>query len=561
MPTDNRSREELLAEIEALHFRLEEAEAVIQAIQGGEVDALVVSTNAGERVFTLKGADYPYRRLVESMSEGAAFLDSQGMIVYCNRQLSDLLEIPMEKLIGSLFIAYVAFPYKSLVEARIGKPIREGKQDEIILKSLSETSIPVLFSCSTVELAGNTGLGVVVTNITDRKLVETELKSARLAADSANQAKSAFLANMSHEIRTPMNAILGITHLLRMQTERADHLDKIDKIITSGKHLLEIINNILDFSKIEAGQLKLEETAFLLPEAISLIHGIITVQAEQKGLKLIEEIEPRLVNLPLLGDPLHLAQVIINLLINAIKFTKHGSISLNVKIISEDSDRVNLRFEVRDFGIGIDKTLQHKLFNAFEQIESSTTRKYGGTGLGLAISKAIVTLMGGEIGVDSEIGKGSLFWFTNSFKRGNTDNSKSENELTAKGPNPDNARILLVEDNEINQEVAKEILEDYGFIVDVANHGGEAVEKARHGRYNLILMDVQMPIMDGFEATRIIKKLPEYQSVPILAMTANVYEKDRINCKEAGMDDFIGKPFDPKELYNTILRWLSTEKY
>ncbi len=561
MPTDNRSREELLAEIEALHFRLEEAEAVIQAIQGGEVDALVVSTNAGERVFTLKGADYPYRRLVESMSEGAAFLDSQGMIVYCNRQLSDLLEIPMEKLIGSLFIAYVAFPYKSLVEARIGKPIREGKQDEIILKSLSETSIPVLFSCSTVELAGNTGLGVVVTNITDRKLVETELKSARLAADSANQAKSAFLANMSHEIRTPMNAILGITHLLRMQTERADHLDKIDKIITSGKHLLEIINNILDFSKIEAGQLKLEETAFLLPEAISLIHGIITVQAEQKGLTLIEEIEPRLVNLPLLGDPLHLAQVIINLLINAIKFTKHGSISLNVKIISEDSDRVNLRFEVRDFGIGIDKTLQHKLFNAFEQIESSTTRKYGGTGLGLAISKAIVTLMGGEIGVDSEIGKGSLFWFTNSFKRGNTDNSKSENELTAKGPNPDNARILLVEDNEINQEVAKEILEDYGFIVDVANHGGEAVEKARHGRYNLILMDVQMPIMDGFEATRIIKKLPEYQSVPILAMTANVYEKDRINCKEAGMDDFIGKPFDPKELYNTILRWLSTEKY
>ena len=560
MPTDNRSREELLAEIEALHFRLEEAEAVIQAIQGGEVDALVVSTNAGERVFTLKGADYPYRRLVESMSEGAAFLDSQGMIVYCNRQLSDLLEIPMEKLIGSLFIAYVAFPYKSLVEARIGKPIREGKQDEIILKSLSETSIPVLFSCSTVELAGNTGLGVVVTNITDRKLVETELKSARLAADSANQAKSAFLANMSHEIRTPMNAILGITHLLRMQTERADHLDKIDKIITSGKHLLEIINNILDFSKIEAGQLKLEETAFLLPEAISLIHGIITVQAEQKGLKLIEEIEPRLVNLPLLGDPLHLAQVIINLLINAIKFTKHGSISLNVKIISEDSDRVNLRFEVRDFGIGIDKTLQHKLFNAFEQIESSTTRKYGGTGLGLAISKAIVTLMGGEIGVDSEIGKGSLFWITNSFKRGNTDNSKSENELTAKGPNPDNARILLVEDNEINQEVAKEILEDYGFIVDVANHGGEAVEKARHGRYNLILMDVQMPIMDGFEATRIIKKLPEYQSVPILAMTANVYEQDRINCKVAGMDDFIGKPFDPTELYNTILHWLSTKK-
>ena len=494
------------------------------------------------------------------MSEGAAFLDAQGMIVYCNRQLSELLEVPMEKLIGSLFIAYVAFPYKPLVEERVGNPGLEGKQIEIILKSLSETSLPVLFSCSNVELAGNTGLGVVVTNITSRKLVETELKSARLAADSANQAKSAFLANMSHEIRTPMNAILGITHLLRMQTERADHLDKIDKIISSGKHLLEIINNILDFSKIEAGQLKLEETAFLLPEAISLIHGIITVQAEQKGLKLIEEIEPRLVNLPLLGDPLHLAQVIINLLVNAVKFSEHGSIMLKINMISEVPDRVNLRFEVRDSGIGIDKTLQHKLFNAFEQVESSTTRKYGGTGLGLAISKAIVTLMGGEIGVDSEIGKGSLFWFTASVKRGNADHVKPEDEITGKDPKPYRARILLVEDNEINQEVAKEILEDYGFFVDVANHGGEAVEKAQHGRYNLILMDVQMPVMDGFEATRIIKKLPEYQSVPILAMTANVYEQDRINCKVAGMDDFIGKPFDPTELYNTILHWLSTKK-
>lgn len=556
MPTDNRSKEELLAEIETLNFRLEEAEDVIQAIQGGEVDAIVVSTPEGQQVFTLKGADYPYRKLVESMGEGAAFLDAHGVIVYCNRQLSDMLEIPMERLIGSLFIAYVAFPYKSLLEGRIGSPTREGKQDEIILKNLSETSIPVLFSCSAVELAGNMGLGVVVTNITARKRVETELKSARLAADSANQSKSAFLANMSHEIRTPMNAILGIAHLLRMQTERADHLVKIDNIISSGKHLIEIINNILDFSKIEAGRLKLEETAFLLSEPISLIHGMVAEQAEQKGLRLIKEIEPRLENLPLLGDPLHLAQIIINFLANAVKFTAHGSITLHVNIIAEDSDRVILRFEVRDTGIGIDKAHQHKLFNAFEQVESSTTRKYGGTGLGLAISKAIVTLMGGEIGVDSEIGKGSLFWFIAPFKRGNAENNKKEDELSAKGPKAKQSRILLVEDNEINQEVAQEILEDYGFLVDVANHGGEAVEKARHGCYNLILMDLQMPVMDGLEATRIIRQLPEYQSVPILAMTANVYEKDRINCKQAGMDDFTGKPFDPKELYNTILRWL-----
>ncbi len=560
MATDNRSQEELLTENEALRFRLEEAEAVIQAIQGGEVDAIVVSMPEGEQVFTLKGADYPYRKLVENMSEGAAFIDAHGMIVYCNRQLSELLEVPMEKLIGSRFVSYMASPDQALVEERIDNPTREGDQHEIILKSLSETSLPVLLSYATVELAGKKGLGVVVTNITARKQVETELKSARRAADSANQAKSAFLANMSHEIRTPMNAILGIAHLLRTQTERADHVDKIDKIASSSKHLLGIINNILDFSKIEAGWLNLEQTAFLLPEAIVLIHGMIAEQAEQKGLELIEEIEPCLANLPLLGDPLRLAQVIINLMVNAIKFTEHGSITLNVQAISEDSERVSLRFEVRDTGIGIDKTQQHKLFNAFEQAESSTTRKYGGTGLGLAISKAIITMMGGEIGVDSEIGKGSLFWFTASFERGNADNFKREDEPKAKGPNPDRARILLVEDNEINQDIAKEILEDYGFIVEVANHGGEAVEKASLGRYNLILMDVQMPVMDGFEATRIIRKLPEFQTVPILAMTANVYEKDRINCKEAGMNDFIGKPFDPKKLYNTILRWLSMEE-
>ena len=557
MPTDNRSREELLAEIDALRFRLEETEETLQAIYRDEVDALVVSSADGDRVFTLKGADYPYRKLVESMSEGATFLDAHGRIVYCNQQLSDLLEVPMEKLIGSHFVAYVASPDQALVEERIGNPPREGNQDEIILESLSVTSIPVLISFAIVELDGSLGLGVVVTNITARKQVETELKSARLTADSANQAKSAFLANMSHEIRTPMNAILGIAHLLRMQTERADHLDKVDKIVSSGKHLLGIINNILEFSKIEAGQLSLEQTVFLLPEAISPIHAIITDQAEQKGLAFIEEIEPCLANLPLLGDPLHLAQVVINLLVNAVKFTEHGRITFNVKIISEDSERVNLRFEVRDTGIGIDKTQQPKLFNAFEQAESSTTRKYGGTGLGLAISKKIVRKMDGEIGVDSEIGKGSLFWFTASFERGNADNFMREDGPTAKDSNPNRARILLVEDNEINQDIAKEILEDYGFIVEVANHGGEAVEKARHGRYNLILMDIQMPVMDGFEATRNIRKLPEFQSVPILAMTANVYEKDRINCKEAGMDDFIGKPFDPQELYNTILRWLS----
>ncbi|MDH4386422.1 MAG: PAS domain S-box protein [Caulobacter sp.] len=505
----------------------------------------------------LRDQHFYTRSLIESNIDALMTTDPSGIITDVNKQMEALTGCTRDELIGAPFKNYFTDPQRA--EAGIKRVLREKSLTDYELTARARDGKQTVVSYNATTFYDRNrkleGVFAAARDVTERKRVEAELQQAKAAAESASRIKSDFLASMSHEIRTPMNSIMGIADLLA-KTSLTPEQDRYVQIFRrSGDNLLNLINDILDLSKVEASQLELEQTEFSLKDELEKAIEMVAPRAREKGLRLTCEVSPE-VNPDLVGDPTRLRQVLLNLLGNAIKFTNTGEVSLMVDLDPVGLAPTALRFTVSDTGIGISTSQQGLVFERFAQGDSSTTRRFGGTGLGLTISKRLVELMGGRIWVESEVGQGSVFAFAVPF----------ENWIAADRPvaekvgiGPELAlpavRILLAEDSADNRTIALAYLEDTPYRVEVAVNGAMACEMFESGRYDLVLMDRQMPIMDGLTATRTIRaweRENQRSPTPIIALTASALKGDRETCLAAGCTAYLSKPIKQAVLLQAI---------
>jgi len=522
--------------------------------------------------------------IIQSHPSGLLVIDQSGDIIMANPSLETIFGYTPSELIGqrieTLLPEALRGKHAELMRQYLLKPhTRPMGNDLNIYGCRKDGSLfPIDISLAPFECDGLKFVQATVIDISERRrqaaeldayrnrleeMVERrtlELEQAKHAAETASLAKTAFLANMSHEIRTPLNAITGMAHLIRRSGLTPLQEERMGKLETASEHLLGIINAILEISKIEAGKFCMEESPIHPENLVRDIASFLQERAETKHLELRTEAD----SLPggLVGDPTYLRQALLNYAGNAVKFTDAGSIILRIRLLEDDETACLIRFEIQDSGRGISPEVLPRLFSPFEQADNTTTRKYGGTGLGLAITKKLAQLMGGEAGAESVLGVGSTFWFTARLRKSQVvlsedEITKRENAEDILRQNFQGTRILLAEDEPINREITLMVLEEIGLIVDCAENGAQAIELAIKNDYALILMDMQMPEIDGLEATHKIRQLP--RTVPILALTANAFAEDKERCLETGMNDFIAKPVQPNLLYSTLLGWLSKQ--